>query len=313
VLSYTIRRLLIFIPTLFLLSILLFLGLEAGPGDAASYLINPEIPSDQIERMREEMGLNRPLPVRYVSWVNELLHGNLGYSMLDGASVRMLLANRVPRTLYLMALALVMAVTFGLLFGVISALHQYSIVDNAFTFIGLLGISTPAFFTGMLGILLFALKWRLVPIGGVAREPNFWLALRHAILPASVLAFRSGSEFLRYTRGAMLDALNKDYIALAKSKGLTVRRVTYVHGLRTALIPVATIIILRLPALVGGSVIVEQVFAWPGMGTMMITASRGQDFPVVMVVALLIGGVLLCASLLADILLAIIDPRVRLG
>ena len=311
-LGYITRRFLIFIPTLILLSMLLFLGLEAGPGDAASFLINPEFPSDQVERIREELGLNRPLPLRYVSWVRELLAGNLGYSMLDGKAVRDLLAARVPRTLSLMAFSIVLAVTFGVVLGVVSSLYQYSVIDNALTFVGLLGISTPAFFTGMLGILLLSLRLKLLPIGGVGTEPGILVAIQHALLPAGVLAFRSGSEFLRYTRGAMLDALNRDYMALAKSKGLTVRRVTVVHGLRTALIPVATIIILRLPVLVGGSVIVEQVFSWPGMGTMLINAARAQDFPVVVTVALLIGTVLLFASLLADVLLAIIDPRVRL-
>jgi peptide/nickel transport system permease protein len=276
-------------------------------------MLNPEMPTDQLEKLREELGLNKPLLLRYVAWLREFLGGNWGYSMLDGAPIKGLLITRIPRTLYLMGLALFLAVTFGVIFGVLSALHQYSAVDNTFTFIGLLGISTPAFFTGLLGILLLSLKWDILPIGGVGIEPGLGEALRHMILPASVLALRSGSEFLRYTRGAMLDALNRDYIALAHSKGLSVWRVTYVHGLRTALIPIVTIIILRLPMLVGGSVIVEQVFSWPGMGTMLITAARGQDFPVVMAVAIIIGAALLFSSLLADVLLAIIDPRVRLG
>jgi peptide/nickel transport system permease protein len=312
-LSYAIRRLLIFVPTLLVLSFLLFIGIEAGPGDTASYMLSPEMPTDQLERLRHELGLDQPLLLRYTAWLEQFLDGNWGYSMLDGASIKGLLLTRIPRTLYLMGLALVLAVTGGVFLGVLSALYQYSFMDNALTFIGLLGISIPAFFTGLLGILFFSLKWDMLPIGGVGAQPGLWVALQHLILPASVLAFRTGSEFLRYTRGAMLDALNKDYIALAQSKGLPVWRVTFAHGLRTALIPVATIIILRLPGLVGGSVIVEQVFSWPGMGTMLITAARGQDFPVVMAVAMIIGTVLLFSSLLADLVLAVIDPRVRLG
>ena len=312
-LSYIIRRLLIFIPTIFVLSLLVFVAIEAGPGDPASYMLDPDMPTDHLNRLREGLGLDRPLLARYATWIREFLRGNWGHSILDGASVKGLLLTRIPRTLYLMGLALTLAITFGVVFGVISALHQYSPMDNTLTFIGLFGISTPAFFTGLLGILFFSLRWDILPIGGMGTRPGLGEALRHMILPASVLAFRSGSEFMRYTRGAMLDALNKDYIALAQSKGLPVWRVTYVHGLRTALIPVVTIVVLRLPILVGGSVIVEQVFSWPGIGTMLITAARGQDFPVVMAVALLLGVALLFSSLLADILLAIIDPRVRLG
>jgi len=259
------------------------------------------------------MGLDRPLLLRYGAWLRQFAMGNWGYSMLDGASIKGLLLTRIPRTLALMGLSLALAVVGGVLLGVISALHRNSVVDNALTFVGLLGISTPAFFTGLLGILFFGLRWGLLPIGGVGVEPGLWTALRHMILPAGVLGFRTGAEYLRYTRGAMLDALSKDYIALAHSKGLPVWRVTYVHGLRTALIPVATIIILGLPSLVGGSVIVEQVFSWPGMGTMLINAARGQDFPVVMAVAVIVGVALLVSSLLADLMLAIIDPRVRLG
>ena len=136
--------------------------------------------------------------------------------------------------------------------------------------------------------------------------------IKHMLLPGCALAVRSGSEIMRFIRGSMLDILHRDYMALAKSKGLSIRRVTYVHGLRTALIPIVTIIVLRLPSLVGGSVIIEQVFSWPGMGTMAITAARGQDYPIVLVMAFLAGTVLLISSLLADILLAVIDPRVRL-
>ena len=312
-LSYTIRRILIFIPTLLGLSFLIYLGLEAGPGDPASYMMNPDTPSANIEILREALGLNKPIITRYISWLKEFLTGNWGHSMLDGSKVRDLLIARLPRTLYLMGFALTLSVTFGVLFGVISSLYQYSLVDNALTFIGLLGISTPAFFTGMIGILLFALRWDILPIGGMGVKPGLWTAILHMILPGCALAFRSGAEIMRFTRGSMLDVLNRDYMALAKSKGLSIRRVTYVHGLRTALIPVVTIIVLTLPGLVGGSVIVEQVFSWPGMGTMAITAARGQDFPIVLMMAFVFGSVLLFASLLADILLAVIDPRVRLG
>lgn len=311
--SYTVRRFLIFIPTLLALSILLFLALEAGPGDAASYLIDPDTPSAQAEQIREELGLNRSLPVRYSGWLTEFLQGNWGYSMLDGSPIAPLLSKRIPRTLALMGISLAMAIFFGIVLGVISAVHQYSPLDNALTFIGLIGISLPGFFIGMALIAVFSLSLGLFPTGGIGSGGGLWVRLTHLILPAIALAYRTGSEIMRFTRGSMLDAINRDYMALAKSKGLTLRRVTYVHGLRTALIPVVTIILLRLPALIGGSVLVEQVFNYPGMGTVLITAARGQDFPVVMVVAVLIGTAMLIASLLADIALAVLDPRVRLG
>jgi peptide/nickel transport system permease protein len=278
-------------------------------------MMNPDMPSGQIEQLREELGLNQPLPVRYWNWLKAFLNGNWGYSILDGTPIKPLLITRIPRTLYLMGFSLLLAVAFGVVLGVVSALHQYSITDNILTLIGIIGISLPGFFIGMVLISVFALGLNILPTGGVGGGIGGGLGnmIPHMVLPGVALAYRTGSEILRFTRGSMLDALNRDYMVLAKSKGLTLRRVIYVHGLRTALIPVVTIILLRLPMLVGGSVIIEQVFNWPGMGTVLITSARGMDYPVVLVAALLVGMTLLFASLLADILLAIIDPRVRLG
>jgi peptide/nickel transport system permease protein len=302
---------LIFIPTMVLLSLLIFISLELGPGDIASYMLGPEQDVEQVERLREALGLNKPWPVRYVNWMTEVMRGNWGHSMLDGTPVKALLLVRIPRTLKLMTLSLIVAVIFGVVLGVMSALHQYSALDHTLTTIGLIGISIPAFFTALLAIFLFSIKLKLFPIGGVATEAGVFNAIKVMILPATVLGLRSGSEFLRYARGSMLDVIHKEYMMLAKSKGLPPWRVNYLHGLRTALIPIVTIIVLRLPILISGSVIIEQVFSWPGIGTMFINAARAKDFPVVMMVALLITGAMLLASLLADILLAFIDPRVR--
>jgi peptide/nickel transport system permease protein len=309
--NYLIRRILIFIPTMIVLTLLVFIGVELGPGDVASYMIDPEMGSDMIERIREELGLNKPWPVRYMSWLREITRGNWGYSLVDGAPIKDLLATRIPRTLKLMSIAFIAAIVFGVGFGVISALHQYSFIDHTLTFTGLLGISIPVFFVGLVGIFIFSLRLKILPIGGTASGADLLSRLKVMILPAGVLALRNGAEFLRYARGSMLDALHKDYIGLAKSKGIPPWRVTYLHGLRTALIPVVMIIFLRFPILVGGSVIIEQVFSWPGIGTMLIIAAESRDYPVVMAVALIIAASIMVASLLADIVLALIDPRVR--
>lgn len=309
--TYILRRFLIFIPMILFLSILIFLVLELGPGDVATYMLGPEQDVEQVARLQEALGLNSPWHIRYINWVLEILKGNWGHSMLDGSPVRSLLAVRIPRTLNLMLLSLFIAIVFGVVLGVVTAMHQYSFIDNSLTTFGLLGISIPPFFIGLIAISIFSIKLKWFPIGGTAAEPGFWNWLKVMILPALVLGLRSGSEFLRYARGSMLDVLNKEYMLLAKSKGLKPWRVTYIHGLRTALIPIITIIVLRLPILISGSVIIEQVFSWPGIGTMFINASRAKDYPIVMMVALLITTAVLMASLLADVLLAIIDPRIR--
>jgi len=310
--SYTLRRTLASLPVLAGLSLLVFLAMEVGPGDAASALIDPEAGVDEIAALREEMGLNRPWPIRYLNWGHGYLVGNWGYSSVDGAPVRELLAQRLPRTLGLMATALVMGGVLGISLGLYAALRRGTAWDHVLSSIGLVGLAVPPFFTAMMGLYFFALGLGFLPIGGISPQPGVRSMLAHLALPAGVLALRFGADTMRYTRIAVLDVLACDYITLAESKGLSPFRVVTHHTLRTALIPVVTFLVLRLPSLIAGSVIIEVIFSWPGIGSLFVSAVRARDQPIVMAVAMLVGCATLVASLLADLLLAVIDPRVRL-
>lgn len=311
--GFALRRTVASLPVLAALGLLVFLAMEAGPGDAASALIDPEAGDAEIEALREEMGLHRPWPIRFVHWGYQWLGGNWGYSAVDGAPVRELLAQRLPRTLGLMMVALSLGGIGGILLGTFAALRRGSPWDHVLSTIGLTGLAVPPFFTAVLGIYIFAVGWGVLPVGGISPRPGLVPLLSHLVLPAGVLALRFGADAMRYTRIAVIDVLACDYVMLARSKGLSALRVAVRHVLRTALIPVVTFMVLRLPSLIAGSVIIEEIFSWPGVGSLFVSAVRARDQPVVMAVAMLVGCATLVASLLADCLLAVIDPRVRLS
>lgn len=312
-LQYLIRRFLVIIPTLFFLSLIIFLAIEATPGDAASFMADPDMGPGDYEKMKESLGLNKPVWVRYGLWMGQLFRGNLGYSMVDGSSVRALIAQRLPATLELMGTGFLISTIVGIILGTISALRQYSLTDHTLTFLGMLGISVPNFFVGIFAIYLFSLKLGLFPIGGRLSpfDSSFLTRIHHLILPALILGIALTAGLMRYTRSTMLDVLNKDYITTARSKGLPEWRVNMLHGFRTALTPVLLLLIFRLPMMIGGSVVIETVFSWPGMGRLFVTAVSGRDYPIIMIVALMISLVFLFASLLFDIATALLDPRVR--
>lgn len=311
--TYIIRRVLNMIPTLLVLSILIFIGMELTPGDAASFLLDPDVPPGDMEKMREAIGLNRPAHIRYLIWMKEIVTGNLGYSLIDGSSIGKTLLRRLPATIELMLAALLISTLLGTTLGIISALRRYSFVDHTLTVMGMIGLSAPNFFVGLLGIYVFSLKLGILPVGGRSSPfaTGFFSRIPYIILPALVLGLALTAGLMRYSRSTMIDVLNKDYIVTARSKGLPEWRVNFVHGFRTALIPIVVLLAFRLPLLVGGSVIIESVFSWPGMGMMFLHGVQSRDYNVVMVVALLMATAILFASLLIDVLTAALDPRVR--
>ncbi|MDH3658424.1 MAG: ABC transporter permease, partial [Alphaproteobacteria bacterium] len=223
--------------------------------------------------------------------------------------------DRLPATLELSAAALLLSTLFGCILGTFSALNRGSLGDSSLTVVGMLGVSIPEFFFGLVAILIFALHLSWLPVGGrlMPGYETFWDRLPHLILPAIVLSLMMTAGVMRYARSSMLDALNKDFIVTARSKGLPEWRVNFLHGFRVALTPVIVLIGFRLPTLIGGSVIIEEVFQWPGIGKEFIAAVRGADYPLVMMIALFSVFAMLLASLIVDILTALIDPRVRLG
>lgn len=317
-LQYILKKLLFMIPMVLLITFLIYLGLELTPGDAISHLIPPDqlanVDPAKLEALREAYGLNDPFILRYLRWLGELLHGNFGYSITSGQPIKTELVRLFPATLELSLAALLISSILGSVLGILTALKKGSIGDNLLTVFGMLGVSIPQFFFGMLCILVFALNLNVLPIGGrmAPGETGILAHLKYLVLPASVLGISLTAGVMRYARSSMLDTMNKDYIKTARAKGLPEWRVNLVHGFRVALTPVVVLIGFRLPTLIGGSVVIETIFQWPGIGNAFKTAVTGQNYPLVMMIALFSVLAVLIASFLVDILTAILDPRVKL-
>lgn len=316
-LTYIARRLLIIAPMAVGISFLIYLALDLSPGDAVSRMMSPERTVDpaKLEALREALGLNQPLFVRYWIWLSNVFQGNFGRTLTGGVPISRLLAERLPATLELSGVALVLSSIFGSILGTISALRRGTATDTGLTIAGMIGVSIPEFFFGLVAILVFALNLQWLPVGGrlLPSYDSYWDHIPNIIMPALVLSIMMTAGVMRYARSAMLDALSRDFIKTARSKGLPEWRVNLLHGFRVALTPVIVLIGFRLPILIGGSVIVEQVFQWPGLGSAFVMAVRNKDLPVVMTIALLSVLLVLFVSLIIDVLTAIIDPRVRLS
>ncbi|KFL26337.1 peptide ABC transporter permease [Devosia sp. 17-2-E-8] len=318
-LSYILRRVLLLIPMALVISFLVYLGLDLTPGDPVSYMIPPDMygsmDPERLQALRESLGLGQPFIVRYGIWLWGVLHGNFGYSMSGGVPIINIVGDRLPATLELSGIALVLSTLIGCVLGTISALRRGSATDNSLTVVGMLGVSIPEFFFGLVAILIFALNLQWLPVGGrtLPGYVTFWDRLPHLVMPALVLSVTMTAGVMRYARSSMLDSLNKEFIRTARSKGLPEWRINLLHGFRVALTPVIVLIGFRLPVLIGGSVVIEQVFQWPGIGNEFVAAVRSQDYPLVMMIALLSVIAVLLASLIVDVLTALIDPRVRLG
>jgi len=317
-LAYMIRRILILIPMLLVLSFLVYLGMELTPGDAVSYMVSPEMLQGQdmakLEELRESLGLNDPFLVRYFRWLGGVLQGDFGYSLSSGVAIRTIVFDRLPATLELSAIALVLSTVLGSILGMISALKRGSIGDSALTVAGMLGVSIPQFIFGLVAILIFTLKLGWLPVGGrlLPGYETFWDRFPHLIMPSLVLSATMVAGVMRYSRSSMLDSMNRDFIKTARSKGVPEWRVNLVHGFRYSLTPVIVLIGFRLPTLLGGSVIIEQVFQWPGIGSEFVNAVRAQNYPLVMMIAFFSVFAVLFASFIIDILTALLDPRVKL-
>lgn len=318
-LTFIIRRLLITIPMLLVISFLVYLGLELTPGDAVSHMIDPEaaarMSEEQFAAMREALGLNKSFLERYGIWLFNILQGNFGHSLSGGVAISTIVMDRLPATLELAIFALFFSTLFGCVLGTISALRRGSATDSALTVVGMLGVSIPEFFFGLVAILIFALNLGWLPVGGrlLPGYETIFDRLPHIVLPGLVMSLMMTAGVMRYSRAAMLDSLSREFIRTARSKGLPEWRINLIHGFRVALTPVVVLIGFRLPTLIGGSVIIEKVFQWPGVGNEFIGAVRSSDYPLVMMIALLSVFAVLMASLIVDVLTALIDPRVRLN
>src|SRR5262249_3681062 len=260
-------------------------------------------------------GLNRPLPVRYALWLREVAHGNLGYSLQNRRPVLELILSRLPASLALSATSIFLAMTIGVALGVLSALHRYSPVDYALTALAFFGLSVPGFFFALLGMFVFGVVLRWLPVFGMwtPGQPTTLNAdlLRHAVLPVAALTVTHVAGYMRYARGSTLDALARDYVTAARAKALSQAVVLWVPVFRNALVPLVTIAGLALPALIGGSFVIETIFSWPGIGLLGYTAILQRDYPVQMGIALLSAVAVLLANLLTDVVYGLVDPRIR--
>ena len=317
--KYTIKKILGMIPMLLIITFIIYWLLDMTPGDPISYLMDPEalarLSEEQIAALRMQYGLDAPFIVRYFKWLGRILQGDFGYSSSSGVPVIKIMAERLPATLELAVGALLISTVLGSFLGVLGAIKKGSISDNVLTVAGMIGVSIPQFFFGVCAILIFALKLQWLPVGG-RTDPSvvhFIDRIKYLILPASVLGISMTAGVMRYTRSSMLDTMNKDYIKTARSKGLPEWRVNLIHGFRVSLTPVIVLIGFRLPSLIAGSVVIETVFQWPGIGSAFNSAVRSQNYNLVMMLALLFVFMTLFASTLVDILTAALDPRVKLN
>lgn len=311
---YVAVRVLLAVPTLIGVSIVLFIVLHVAPGGPEAMLIGDQYNEQMAAAARRNLGLDRPLPLQYFSWLGRLLQGDLGRSFFDGSPVTEVIGQRISATLQLGVAALVVAVSVGITLGVLAAVWHNSIADRAATTVALFGVSFPSFWLGIMLIMLFSVRLGWLPSSGIStygEEGDVVSRLRHLVLPTITLAVLQLAIYMRFTRSAMLEALGQDYIRTARAKGIQEIGVVVRHGLRNALIPLLTIAGFSIKSLVGGAVFVEVVFAWPGLGRLAVDSVFARDYPVVLGLTMLLAVVTIGANLLVDVLYATVDPRIR--
>ncbi len=308
------RRLAMALPVLFLVSVMSFGTIWLVPGDAASAFLEPGATADEVERVRHTLGLDQPFYDQVLAWYGRILHGDFGRSLLLQRSVATAVAERLPVTLSLAGIALVLASAFGVAAGTLAALRRDAWPDQLLMGCAILGLSIPEFWLGLLLITVLGVELGWLPTGGfvpIGESLTGWM--RSIVLPSLTLAAGSVGFIARMTRSAMLEVLNQDYVRTAEAKGLPRTFVVFRHGLPNALIPILTVIGIMAGGLLGGAVVVEQVFSLPGLGRLVIQAIKGRDFAVVQAGLLLIAAIYLLVNLLVDLLYAVADPRVRLN
>lgn len=312
-LKFIAKKLLQMIPMLLLISFIVFGALQMTGVDPVSYLASPDMAgsAENLEMLRERLGLNDHFIVRYFNWIGDMLRGDFGYSIANGTSIKDLLMARLPATMELAVVALVLSAVIGITVGILSAIWQNSVIDYVGRFFSVLGQAIPQFFFGICLIQIFAIKLGWFPSSG--RMSLNATRLEHFILPVLTLTLSMCSVLMRYSRNNMLGVLNSDYIKTARCKGIPEWKVYLKHGFRNAVRPVLVILCFRLPMLIGGSVVIESVYSWPGIGSVITSSVIAGDYPVVMVTTLMVAAAILVASFLVDVLTALLDPRVRLG
>jgi peptide/nickel transport system permease protein len=317
---YIINRLLVSIPVLLGISMVAFFLVQASGDPMAVYISNPNLTSEDIERLEKAYGFDRPVYVQYLYWLRNTVTGDFGQSFLTHRDVLAMVAERLPNTLILMGSAFVVTLIIAFILGLYSATHQYSPGDYAVTAVSFFGYSMPSFWFGLMLIIVFAVKFRewglpYLPAAGmypIRGEPSLYELIRHLILPVTVLSLISVAKYTRYLRSSMLEVIGQDYMRTGRAKGLSERMLLFRHALRNAIIPLITIIMLDIPQLFSGALITEQVFAWPGIGRMYWEHAIWVDYPVLMAIILLVSVLVVLCNMVADVSYGFIDPRIRL-
>ena len=315
--SFIVRRIVILVPMAFTISALIFFASRLSPIDPILAMIPPDMASDSanLAQLREELGLNDHIILQYLTWLKNIATGDFGYSLQSGQKISEILALRMPATLELVLSALILSTILALTLGLFAGAKKGGIADKLSRVLGVVGIAIPDFFIGLALLNVFAYRVSWLPSGNrvAPGQVTLWDRFPNYILPVATLTIAMLAVLIRYTRNSVLDTLNRDFVKTARSKGVPEWRVLYSHVFRNSLGPVMVLLAFRLPLLVGGSILVETVFQWPGIGTTIIAAVTASDYPVIMVVSMLIAMVILFASFLVDIVKSILDPRVRLG
>ena len=311
--AYALRRLLLAVPVLFGVSVLVFAVLHLAPGDPAAIMLGAQATKEDVERLHRDLGLDQPLVIQYLHWIGQVAHGDLGRSIPLGRAVLPEVLLRFKATLVLTAGALVIAVFLGLAAGIISAVKQYSWLDRLSMGAAVTGVSLPVFWTGIMLIIIFALQLRWFPSSGMSSPYGSGVAdiLWHLVLPAVTLGTASAAALARLTRSSVLEIIRQDYVRSARAKGLAERAVIARHVLKNAINPIITVLGVQVGFLLGGAILTETVFSWPGLGSMMVRAIQARDYPLVQGGVLLIATTFVIVNLAVDLLYALFDPRIR--
>jgi len=314
VFAYFLKRVIILLATLFLVSGAIFVVLQVLPGDPAQIILGIKATPETLRDLRHKLGLDLPLPVQYLNWIGGVIRGDLGRSITYDVPITSLIISRLQVTIPLALLSILFAVVFSIPLGVYAAIHRNRPGDYGVMVFSQIGLAIPAFWAGILLILLFAVELRWFSAGGFkswAETP--WGALKSLLLPALSLGLIRAAVLARLTRSCMLEVLGEDYIRTARSKGLTEKVVVYKHAFRNALIPVVTIVGLQMGELLAGAIVIENVFHLPGLGRLIFLAIGQRDLPVVQGVSLLIAFLIVVVNFAVDVIYGIVDPRIRAG
>ena len=316
--AYIIKRLYGALPVIFLITIFSYIIILSAPGDPTDMMISPRTTPSERERIKSNLGLDKPVYIQYSIWLkNIVIKGDMGYSLINSRPVLENILERFPATLLLMLTAYLLSLIISVPVGIISAVKKGSVFDNVFTLFSFLGLSMPSFWIALMAIYFFGLKLGWFPTLGMSSLEGGCLfygitdVLWHLVLPASILAFRNLADWTRYIRSSMINVLKMDYIRTAEAKGLSERYVIYRHGLKNAMLPLITLMGLTLPDILSGAYIIEYIFSWHGMGRLGIEAIFHRDYPMIMGNILFSSVLVIICNLIADIIYAWADPRIR--